>query len=283
MASRKARIEDEVAELSPASFQSLAQELISQYLGYDRPTHRGSATNSSATAPGTPDTYWVLPEGQFAYLECGHYPERNKALRKIEEDIEKCLATEKAELEPGQLAKIVIAYSCRRFKSAEIARIRAIDSRIELIGVDQMARLLAHDYPSFAKEHLGISVNSGQIMELSEFEDKSERGCFSASLKVTLLGREHELDDLSLAIHQQQVVLLYGKPGMGKTRLALEATKLFAEKNQAKALAISSNGLPIWDDLSTDIPPNSKCIILVDDANELSALSGFADFISKRL
>ena len=72
-------------------------------------------------------------------------------------------------------------------------------------------------------------------------------------------------------------------PGMGKTRLALEATKLFAEKNQAKALAISSNGLPIWDDLSTDIPPNSKCIILVDDANELSALSGFADFISKRL
>ena len=46
MASRKARIEDEVAELSPASFQSLAQELISQYLGYDRPTHRGSATVS---------------------------------------------------------------------------------------------------------------------------------------------------------------------------------------------------------------------------------------------
>lgn len=54
--SREIEIRDRIARLDPAGFQNLAQELLSQHLGYDKPVHRGSAARSAATAPGTPDT-----------------------------------------------------------------------------------------------------------------------------------------------------------------------------------------------------------------------------------
>ena len=57
--SREIEIRDRIARLDPAGFQNLAQELLSQHLGYDKPVHRGSAARSAATAPGTPDTIWL--------------------------------------------------------------------------------------------------------------------------------------------------------------------------------------------------------------------------------
>lgn len=88
--SREIEIRDRITRLDPAGFQNLAQELLTQYFKYDKPVHRGSAAHSAATAPGTPDTIWLLPHNKFAYLECGHYPDRADAKSKIELDIEKC-------------------------------------------------------------------------------------------------------------------------------------------------------------------------------------------------
>lgn len=118
--SREIEIRDRITRLDPAGFQNLAQELLTQYFKYDKPVHRGSAAHSAATAPGTPDTIWLLPHNKFAYLECGHYPDRADAKSKIKLDIEKCLEAEKEELDSGQLVKIVIAYSCRRLDSSDL-------------------------------------------------------------------------------------------------------------------------------------------------------------------
>lgn len=161
MMSREIEIRDRIARLDPAAFQSLAQELLSQHFRYDKPVHRGSAARSAATAPGTPDTIWLLPYNKFAYLECGHYPERAEAKKKIEADIEKCLETERIELDSGQLVKIIIAYSCRRLDSSDLSYLRGIDDRVELVGTDEMASLLARRYPNLAKEHLSIEVGTG--------------------------------------------------------------------------------------------------------------------------
>lgn len=80
--SREIEIRDRITRLDPAAFQNLAQELLTQHFRYDKPVHRGSATRSAATAPGTPDTIWLLPHNKFAYLECGHYPDRAMAREK---------------------------------------------------------------------------------------------------------------------------------------------------------------------------------------------------------
>lgn len=280
--SREIEIRDRIARLDPAGFQNLAQELLSQHFGYDKPVHRGSAARSAATAPGTPDTIWLLPRNKFAYLECGHYPDRAEAKKKIEADIKKCLETERKELDSGQLVKIVIAYSCRRLDSSDLSYLRAFDDRADLVGPDEMASLLARRYQNLAREHLGIEVGTGQIMSLDEFESAVEKNSFASTLKVDLLGRNEEINELLAALEGDQPVLVYGRPGSGKTRLCVEALRRYADRSGAYPLVIQSNKMPIWNDLANDVPKEDPSIILLDDANELSDLEGFACFVSNR-
>lgn len=280
--SRESVIADRIIKLDPAGFQNLSQELLTQSYGYNKPVHRGSASHSAATAPGTPDTIWVLPHQQFAYLECGHYPDRGKAKRKIEADIQKCLAAEKSELSPGQLVKIAIAYSCRRLSSADIAYLESIDERVDLVGVDEMAMLLAHRFPNLAREHLGVEVSSGQVMSPDEFESAVEKSSFASTLRVDLLGRENDVSELLAALESNQFVLVHGQPGVGKTRLCMEVLRRYADATGACPLVVQSNKLPIWNDLEIDIPKESSSVLLLDDANELSDLGGVASFVAKK-
>ena len=280
--SREIERRDRIVRLDPAAFQSLSQELLTQRYGYDKPTHRGSATHSAATAPGTPDTIWSLPDGEFAFLECGHYPEKAEAKNKIEADIRKCLDVEKKELKPGQLVKIVIAYSCRRLTSSDLSHLRDIDGRVDLVGPDEMAMWLACRYPNLAREHLGVEASTGQIMSPDEFEAAVEKNSFASTLKVDLLGRDKEVGELLAALEGNQFVLVFGLPGYGKTRLCLEVLRRYAADKGARPFVIQSNKLPIWNDLVNDIPKSGASVILLDDANELSSLTGFADFVSSR-
>ena len=280
--SREIEIRERIARLDPAAFQNLAQELLTQHFRFDKPVHRGSAAHSAATAPGTPDTIWLLPHNKYAYLECGHYPDKAEAKKKAKTDIEKCLETERKELKSGQLVKIVIAYSCRRLDSSDLSYLRGIDDRVELVGTDEMASLLARRYPNLAREHLDIEVGTGQIMTPDEFESAVEKNSFASTLKVDLLGREKETNELLAALEENQFVLVYGRPGCGKTRLCVEALRQFANGSGAHPLVIKSNRLPIWNDLDNDVPKEDPSLILLDDANELSDLQGFADFVSNR-
>ena len=282
MMSREIEIRERIARLDPAAFQNLAQELLTQHFRYDKPVHRGSAARSAATAPGTPDTIWLLPHNKYAYLECGHYPDRAEAKNKIEKDIRKCLETERIELESGQLVKIVIAHSCRRLDSSDLSYLRGIDDRVELVGTDEMASLLARRYPNLAREHLGIEVGTGQIMSPDEFESAVEKNSFASTLKVDLLGRDKEINELLAALEEYQFILVHGRPGCGKTRLCVEALRRFADCSGAYPLVILSNKLPIWNDLANDVPKEDPSIILLDDANELTGLEGFANFVSNR-
>lgn len=280
--SREIEIRNRIARLDPAGFQNLAQELLTQRFGYDKPIHRGSAAHSAATAPGTPDTIWLLPCNKFAYLECGHYPDRAEAKKKIEADIKKCLETERKELDSGQLVKIVIAYSCRRLDSSDLNYLRGIDNRVDLVGPDEMASLLARRYSNLAREHLGIEVGTGQIMSLDEFESAVEKNSFASTLKIDLLGRDKEINELLAALEESQLVLVHGSPGCGKTRLCVEVLRRYADDSGAYPLVIQSNKMPIWNDLANDVPKEYPSIILLDDANELSGLEGFASFVSSR-
>lgn len=279
--SREIEIRNRIVRLDPASFQNLAQELLTQHYGYDKPTHRGSATHSAATAPGTPDTIWLLPSNKFAFLECGHYPDKADAKRKIESDIKKCLEAEKNELASGQLVKIVIAYSCRRLNSSDFNYLRNIDNRVDLVGPDMMAEWLARRYPNLAREHLGIEVSTGQIMSPEDFESAVEKNNFASTLKVTLLGRDKEVGELLAMLKHNQIVLVHGRPGCGKTRLCMEVLRRYADGRNAHPFVIQSNKMPIWNDLANDIPKEASSVILLDDANELSGLEGFASFASR--
>ena len=270
-------IRNAIESLDGAEFQMLAQELITASRNLEKPYHLGTASGSAKTAPGTPDTFWVLPNNRFAFLECGHYLERTKAIRKIKDDIDASLRAED-QLSPGRLDKIIIAHTCRRLSPSDVAQLNAIDARVDLVGVDQMAAMLSRDYAHLAYDHLGIACSTGQIMSIESFEEKTSRSPFAAPLNTALLCRTDDLSSLVTMISDSKVTLIDGKPGFGKTRLALDALRQFQEQFGAKAIVVKSNGQPIWNDLNIDIPHDEPCVVLLDDANELSELESIIDF-----
>src|SRR5690606_13336008 len=52
---------------------------------------------------------------------------------------------------------------------------------IELIGIDALATIIFRDYPSIARE-LGLTIDSGQILEMSDFIIQYEKSKFATPL-----------------------------------------------------------------------------------------------------
>ena len=100
-------------------------------------------------------------------------------------------------------------------------------------------------------------------MTPDEFESVVEKNSFASTLKVDLLGREKETNELLAALEENQFVLVYGRPGCGKTKLCIETLRQFANSSGAYPLVIQSKKLPIWKDLSYDVPKEDPTIILL--------------------
>ena len=79
-------------------------------------------------------------------------------------------------------------------------------------------------------------------------------------------------------LEKEKVIIILGKAGVGKTRLALEIAKKYQEENNCKILCIKCNHLPIMEDLSRYISTAGKYLIFVDDANELVGLSHLIEY-----
>src|SRR5690606_22192681 len=64
-----------------------------------------------------------------------------------------------------------------------------------------------------------------------------------------------------------------GAPGVGKTKLAIEAVRRFVQGNpEYSAYSIVNKGTSIYDDLSFYLAHGKNYIILIDDANRQSVI-----------
>jgi hypothetical protein len=95
-------------------------------------------------------------------------------------------------------------------------------------------------------------------------------------LETSFHFREKELDDFTNALEDYDLVVVSGKPGVGKTRFALEGCRNFISKDpKYKAYAIVSVSQDLFDDLKEQMSSPGNFLILVDDANRVVDFSYF--------
>lgn len=275
-------IKKRIDQMDGGSFQNLCDAYLG-YKGYKKLCSLGMNSGTDKTAKGIPDTYFLTAENQYVFVM--YTTQKTNFLKKAIEDIDKCFDYQKTGISTSDIAEIIYCHTYGRLRPGDDQHLRQYcENRgvvLTLIGLDQLGNDIFRECPILAKDFFGVSIDSGQILPLDTFVAKHDANKMSAPLGTAFLFREKELEKAKSALRDNDVLLIAGPAGVGKTRFALELCRQLAVENGYTPLVIKNNNLQIYEDLVSAIENDKEYIVLVDDANELSGLRHVLEYIPR--
>lgn len=273
MTFRQQVIEDSLRRINDALFQNLCNA----YLSMSNPelisfNCTGSQIGRQKSVKGTPDCFFRTAEGDLIFVE---YTTKEKDLvKKITEDIDKCLDTDKTGVEAEKIYEIRIFFNTRLNTKDEKLIVEYAHSKgvqIRLIGLDRLTQELSSPtYSILAHKFLGVGVEIPQLLPLERFieEYSNKAGNLATPLNNPFLYREEYLKEIEEKLELSDLIIITGSPGVGKTKFALESIQRFiASHGTYSALLVSDKGQNIAEDLRIYLRPDESYILLVDDAH----------------
>lgn len=275
-------IKSRIDQMDGGAFQNLCDAYLS-YKGYKNVYSLGMHTGTDKTAKGNPDTYFLTAGNKYVFVM--YTTQKTDFLKKSIEDIDKCFDSRKTGVSADDIAEIIYCHTYGRLRAGEDQYLRQYCEKhgvvLTLIGLDQLGNDIFRECPSLAQDFLGISIDSGQILPLDLFVAKHDANKMSAPLGTEFLFREKELEKAKTALYDNDVLLVAGPAGVGKTRFALELCRQLAEENGYTVFVIKNNNLQLYEDLVSAIEKGNDYLVLVDDANELSGLHYVLEYLQK--
>lgn len=276
------KIQQAILRLDGGAFQQIMNAYLYKKYKFTNITCLGSEAGSSKPTKGTPDTYVELDNGKYILIMYGAV--NAKAFQKLKEDIMSAYNIDKTYIDESKIEKVICCYTSNNINIAQREEIKILfkDKDVELIGIDDFSYDIAHNFQSIAKTYLDIAVDSGQFCDIDEFIQKHDKNSVNAPLNIEFLERA-EKEEVLENLNNEEVILLIGKAGVGKTKLAIEVCKEYITKNEcAKCLCIKNNGNDIYEDLVDYIENGQEYLIFVDDINEMHRVKSFMDFIKDK-
>ena len=281
--SKHNQIENALKEIDGAKFHRLCNAYLSGE-GYKNLTSPGLSPGKDKSTTGTPDTLISLPNGRYIFVEITTKQEGAKG--KFEDDIKKCFNENKTSIPVSKIDKIMLCYNLE-LTTHEIESLNTLCENngcaFEVIGLSTLSNNLFGRYPQLAKEFLGVEIDTGQVLTPERFVEIYGANRLTTPLDTPFFGREQELEQIKEELAKDDVLVLSGRPGAGKTRIALEAIEQYGQENpQFQSKCIHFHGEPIYDDIKSYFSASGSYIILVDDANRLGALESFLYLIQDK-
>ena len=275
-------IKSRINQMDGGAFQNLCDAYLS-YKGYKNAYSLGMYTGTDKTAKGNPDTYFLTAENKYVFVM--YTTQKTDFLNKVIEDIDECFDSKKTGVSKEDIAELIYCHTYGRLGPGDDQYLREYCEKrgvvLTLIGLDQLGNDIFRECPILARDFLGISIDSGQILSLEMFVAKHDANKMSAPLGTEFLLREKELEKAKAALRDNDVLLIAGPAGVGKTRFALELCRQLAEENDYTVLVIRNNNLQLYEDLVSAIEEGKDYLVFVDDANELSELHHVLEYLPK--
>ena len=266
-------IQYRIDQLDGGAFQNLCDAYLT-CKGYGIGYSLGMKTGTNKTAKGNPDTYFLKKDGKYVFVM--YTTQKDDFVKKALKDLGKCFDADKTGIPAENVGEIVYCHTCGRLLAGDTQTLNEFckerNSKLTLIGLDELGSDLYWHYPRIAKDFLGVSVDTGQIMSIQDFVQIHDANKMSAPLETKFMLREAELKEAKEKLNLSDVLILSGPAGVGKTRLALQICRELASENGYEILCIKSNGLELYEDLVTTIEEDKNYLAFVDDANELTGL-----------
>ena len=275
-------IENAILQLGPGEFQKFCDTFLSKKEEYGAILGLGTKSGTSKTTKGNPDTYFRKDNGKYVFV--AYTAQQEGVNKKIKEDIYKCLDSSKTGVAIEDIEEIVCCHTSSTLTAGEDKQLHEYCSNkgvtLTFYGVDEIAQEICKQYPTLA-EDLGISLDTHQIMQISDFIKRYDSNEMAAPLNTQFLFRQEELIEIENAIQTQNVVVIHGAAGVGKTRIAIEVSKNIADRDRYTLLCVKSNNLALYEDLIAYTERPGKYLFFIDDANELSGLNLILDYINR--
>ncbi len=230
----------------------------------------GGQAGTRKTTSGTPDTYFVLPNGKYVFVE--YTTQQNSLVKKIKDDINKCLNVSKTKISHDKIEEIIYCHTSSSIKPAEDKGLKDICKKaginLVLIGIDKLAEDIYLLHPILCRDFLEISIDSNQIMDIDDFVKEYNSNRLAAPIDTEFLFREDEIAKIDAAFIEHNIVILSGAAGSGKTRLALHYADKYKKENKSKLYCIRNKSLSIYEDLKLFLSKPGDYILVIDDANQ---------------
>lgn len=258
------RLQSEIKSLEGGKFQKLCDSYLYKKNGWDNIHSLGSMDGTDKTTKGIPDSYYHDKKSNQYILVM--YGTRKDSTAKLKVDIEDAIT--KSKLEKNDIKRIVCCHTSSNVTVAQDKELKTLAEPIELelIGIDTISQeLLQIKYQDLAFDHLGIAKGTDQVWSLEKFIEIHDNSKTNAPLM------NHYIDDKELVLSafnllsNTQVLLLVGKSGTGKTRLAVEICKKLP--NDAHIICVKSNSEPVYQDVKDSLNPDRINYLFLDDAN----------------
>jgi hypothetical protein len=273
------QVEKALIEINDATFQQLCDSYLfhseDDYPGLNR---SGSQKAKKKTKKGTPDTFWILPSGKYVFAE---YTTRNKKdnkpafLKKLSEDIKKCIDKKKTGVDPSLIQKIIVCFNSEITTRESQALKKIVNKhRIDLVfkSLDTLAQDIYGRYQHLAPQFLELQIDTGQVLPPETFiAEYSSNQALTTPLDNKFLFRTNELMAIQNDLTASDILILAGAPGVGKSKLALE-TLFNWKKNHSEyeLFCLSNKYVNIFEDLHTHLKIGKNYVVLIDDANRQS-------------
>lgn len=279
------QIEQKLQEIGEAVFQELCDHIL--YLEeteWQLVSKLGSVLGRDKTRKGTPDTFFMNSRGHYVFVE--HSTNLSEKDKKLSKDIEKCLDSSITGVRLEDLDKIILCFNFKLTTSeAEALKTQVpVGISLELRSIDWLSTIIATKHPDLANKYLGTPMGSGQIVLVEEFEKRygKANSKIGTPLDNPFVGREDEVRAVITSIRANDLTIVTGPQGLGKTRICIEALILFSEESpSSKVVCIHNQEMSVLEDLSTLCNYNNNVVLFIDDANRLDCLKQIIYYTSE--
>lgn len=276
-------IKNAISFLDDGEFQEFC-DIILKKSGYGVIHGLGMKAGTKKTTKGNPDTYFRKNNGKYVLVV--YTTVEKNIYKKLNEDILKCFDSNLTGLEFDDIDEIVACHISSNLSAGKdkILHVMCEEKGIKLtiLGIDELGQLVHNKYPSLAKRYLYLNIDTNQISSVDDFVFKYDQNKMIAPLKTIFQYRYDEKIQIEKWLHENDVVIVTGKAGVGKTRLVLESIQDFCLDENFKVLCIKSNDLNLYNDLVSYTENPGKYLFFIDDANELKELKSVLEFIVKK-
>ena len=277
------QIQNALIEIEGGRFQKLCDAFL-KAKGFGTINSLGSVIGKDKTKTGTPDTFIRNKDQNLIFVE--YTTQKSRIGEKFTDDLKKCFDETKTGVPLSDISGIIFCHSSELDAGEENTLVQLAGENgilVTIFGLGAISFDLYLEYPGLAKEFLGIEIDTGQILSPPDFVKNYDKNKLATPLGTEFLHREDDIRHALDHLKTNDLLIISGSAGVGKSRLALEIVNKYGALNtDCTPYCITNKEQDIFEDIKVYFSKSGHFLISIDDANRTTGFEYLVDLIKTK-